>query len=595
MALLNVLMVTAGVLAIVARGEHSSALQQRDVAEAQRVLEQATAMSPGDPATAEQLALAAYRLTPTQQTASGVLNTLAAADVRSTTVPGTVFAVSPDGRLMVLRTPTGAVQLWTLTTGHARAAGALATLGTADPADTPVFSPDGHLLLLHTSHSVELWSVANPARPTRLATQHGGDGIALRFAHDHTMMIGNVVWDITDPRRPVVLNTVPTSAAFGTGTISDDGHVFADTVIGRGLQLWDLSRPHHARLAAVERNLGLAGEPALHGSLLAVVEPDQATVQVWNTADVYHPELFTTIHSQSPGIVSIAFNPAGTDFAATVANGMVESWDIGMPAAPAWTVQAPDAYDPVDIITFSTDEQLITVSGGTPPVGEARDPAHSGGVASPDTIQWLDVPPDALTLGSRAAGYGPAYSPDGHTLTTVGGTPSGGLVTNLWDVARPRAPRPEGMVDADTGSETVTPSLQAADQRGIAAASFSRSRKLMVTSSGTTARLWDVRSSGHPSRWPRSMPIGRSRRRPCSILTAGWCSLSERCGMSVTPSNRYGGQWGDRLSWAAPSARTAGRWPRSIVLRRKCCCMTSPIRHGRCWWVVCESVPSRRR
>jgi WD40 repeat protein len=217
----------------------------------------------------------------------------------------------------------------------------------------------------------------------------------------------------------------------------------------------------------------------------------------WGRRDIDSPKLIATIHSPTPGLENVTFSPSGADIEASGANGTVEVWDVGMPSAPARVVRAP--YGLVATISmFVSDDQLINVSNGLPGAqANARDMFISSSEVTLDTVQWLDVPRDALTLGSIAGGYAPAYAPDGRTLTTVGAAASGDSAINLWDVGRARLPQPVGVLDTGTGIETPSHQLQPPTVLGNSA-SFSRQGHLMATSSSLSVRLWDVTNIRDP-------------------------------------------------------------------------------------------------
>ena len=177
LALLTVLAVLASGFAFYQR---AAAVQQRDQAIYNQVAAEALEFGTSDTALAAQLNLAAYRLQPTQDLASRLVNT------ENTPLPsplaagaGFVYTVafSPDGQVMASGNADGTTRLWDVADpGHPFPLGQpLPVAPGSGPIGGPAviqsvaFSPDGHTLASADNNgNVQLWAVVDPAHPRLL-------------------------------------------------------------------------------------------------------------------------------------------------------------------------------------------------------------------------------------------------------------------------------------------------------------------------------------------------------------------------------------------------------------------------------------------
>ncbi|MGH3711668.1 MAG: TIR domain-containing protein, partial [Pseudonocardiaceae bacterium] len=233
---LSVLLVLAVVAAGIAVIAGRAAAHQRDMAISRQVAGPALALRATNPGLAAQLALVAYRLSPTTEAHSSLLSILAdpyATQLIGHTSTVTSAAFSPDGHTLATTSTDDTARLWDIRDPHHPSL--LGTLtGHTNALTSVAFSPDGHTLATASSDkTARLWDIRNPHQPTTLCVLAGNtdtvtsvafspDGQILATASaDKTARL----WDIHDPHHPVSLGTLTghtdavTSVAF-----SPDGH-----------------------------------------------------------------------------------------------------------------------------------------------------------------------------------------------------------------------------------------------------------------------------------------------------------------------------------------------------------------------------------
>jgi Domain of unknown function (DUF1707) len=208
------------------------------------------------------------------------------------------------------------------------------------PGGAPLaFAPGSHTVTAASPSGVTEWSLADPARPMRIATMPGpGPAQGIAYAPDHTMVAvayANTVllWNVASPAAPHRIATIPAAAAAAGGvyssvqqqiTFSPDGRTLATTAAGHAVSLWDVSAPSAPRhLATVGRDTGplaaLAFSPS--GSQLAYLGSNGA-LTVFGLTDPAHP-----VHAAIPGSpatlaqsgnYALSYSPDGTRLTAVV-------------------------------------------------------------------------------------------------------------------------------------------------------------------------------------------------------------------------------------------------------------------------------------
>jgi WD40 repeat protein/transcriptional regulator with XRE-family HTH domain len=438
MAALLVLTVALAGYAFQQRGaaaaQRHEAVTARDEAISRLVAGRADRLRTSDPALAMQLSLVAFRVAPTAEARSSLLDApVGPAVTRLLGFTNAVQAVvfSPDRRLLAATGLDGRVRLWD--TGGDAMPVLVATLdGSPKGLFALAFSPDGRLLAAGgTDHSVHLWDMADPRHPRRFDVTLDGpastvygiafspDGAVLAAASDD----GSVWrWDLTDAARPQRLAQLTTAPATPVRAVafSPDGRLLAAARNDGTVDLWSAD-PHAATLvgapirASEVRVLAVAFSP--DGAGLAAGGTD-GRVRRWGLADPAHPvPLGQPLVGPTSWVNSLAFSPDGTALTAGCSDNSVTSWNL----ASGEVIALLPHPAPVTAVSYGRD-------------------GHTLATGSTDGVVRRWVLPGPVLAGHTDAIFNAAFSPDGHTLVTAGRD----RTVRLWDVNQPRAPRPIG-------------------------------------------------------------------------------------------------------------------------------------------------------
>ena len=477
------------VLALVASGvafyQRAAAVQQRDQAVYNQMIADALQFGTTNTTLAAQLTLAAYRIQPTQDLVSRLLNTEntpLSSSLGAGAESVNQVAFSAAGQTLASGYNDGAIRLWDVADPtHPRPLGRPLTGGNGT-VETLAFSSDGHMLASSDDDgTIRLWDVADPAHPRPLGRPlTGGIGIEYSVAFapgGHTLASSSAdgkvqLWDVADPAHPRPLGQPLTdSTAVLAVAFSPDGHTLASSDSDGAIRLWDVADPAHPRPLGQPLTGGAAAVYSIafspDGHTLASGSLD-GTVRLWDVADPAHPRLLGLPLTGSI-VVAVAFSPDGQMLASGSSDGTVRLWDVADPAQPRPLGQPLTGSNAVVAsVAFSPDGH--TLAGGS----------------LDGTIRLWSLPPTVLT--SQAGDVAIAFNPGEHLLASG----SDGTV-RLWDVADPVHPRPLGQpLTGGTGT--------------VYSVAFSPGRQtLAIGGSDGTVRLWDVADPAHPR--PLGQPL----------------------------------------------------------------------------------------
>ncbi len=537
------LTVTATSAAGIAVKAAADASRQHAISLSRQLAAESLIIASGDPLTARRLAVAAWRVYPTDQAAS-VMTTLLTEQQHDGILPGdsanggvTGAAFSPDGKLLATGYGDGTVRLWNPATEQSVGAPLRAGTGSTSGVTGVAFSPNGKLLAtVDADGTVRVWNPAGGQAPLVTHTVIGGvNGVA--FSPNSTRLAtadadGTV--QLLNPASGQVSLTAYTGNGAMTGVaFNPDGNVLAAADADGTVRVWNLAGGQ-VSLTTYTGNgamTGVAFSP--DGTRLATADAD-GTVRLWNTTTGH--EEGTALSADTgpvPGVHAVAFSSDGKLLASADADGTVRLWN------PA-TRQAPRAPLPADTgtlygvkgVAFSPNGKLLasadadgTVRLWNPATGQATgtllpaetrqvprvrnvpfEPDVRGVAFSPNgellasadgTVQVWNAGTGRLVsspLPSTLYGVnGVAFSPDGKLLATAD---ADGTV-RLWNPATRQATGAPLPADTGTGG-------------GVNGVAFSPNGELLATADADgTVRLWNP-ANGQPIGAPLQVHIGYS-------------------------------------------------------------------------------------
>jgi WD40 repeat protein/transcriptional regulator with XRE-family HTH domain len=510
-----------------AADQRNNANRARDVALSQQVALQVERLRATHPSLAAQLALAAYRISPTPQATATLLDTSALPIATRLLGPSGSMqsvAASADGKLIAATTADGDVRLWRLPLREGHETPVKLTVQRASKQPLTLFAvtmnPAGTLLATAgAGRTVQLWDISDSAHPHRVATLAGPTNTvySLVFSPDGTVLAAGSAdglihrWRLSDSAAALVLPSLTGAEGYVQSVaFSPDGRRISAGTSRGDVDAWDLTRP--AVPAIVEHTtadqaiFSVAYSP--DGHVLAA-GGQSGTILRWNVSDPNAPRALAPLSGFSSWVNSVAFSSDGSMVAGGSSDDSVRIWDTGT-GALLRTLTAPSPVTSVGFVHGGT-ELVGATNNGAALVWPVADPVLQAG-GKVFAVQY-DGHSDRLTVGvggnpiqlwdttvspprplTRAlASPDPelvldgtsSLSPDGRLLAA--GTSQGPVL--LWDVSNPVAPRLLRTLDGPT----LTDELVAFSPDG---------HVLAVSSDDTSVHLWDVRKPAAPTPLP---------------------------------------------------------------------------------------------
>jgi type II secretory pathway pseudopilin PulG len=383
-AVLVVLLVLASITTVSAVLAQHDATEQRNAAAAQRVITQATLLVRSDPALAEQLGLAAYRLAPTPDNKDSLMRIVAATGERQVDQVG----FEPDGQIWGVRVGDTVVSVDDVTESDRGTAGdgePLTTPRTGDdttPVDAMAFSPDGRTLAMVTrDRRIQAWDLTALPDHTPLASFDAPPQVCQpscsQLAIDRTGRLlamasskgGASLWRIGGGEA-VRLGNVPTTGVGLRGVaFSPDGKLLATAEEAGRIMLWGVSDP--ARPEALGHVLTGSVTYALNGSWIAfspgskliATAGQRNDAMLYDVSDPRRPRTVRSIGRHEESVSSVAFSPDGSKLAIASADQTTELWDLRLPNAPRLVERLSADLEVPHRASFAPDGHTVATVG----------------------------------------------------------------------------------------------------------------------------------------------------------------------------------------------------------------------------------------
>ncbi|KAA0018479.1 nSTAND1 domain-containing NTPase [Antrihabitans cavernicola] len=469
---LAVASVIALVLAITAFVARSNAGEQRSVAERARddamsrqVAAESIRLRTKDPALAAQLALAAYRVRPTVAARSALLDSTAVeTPVRLLNAPGRTL-VATGKNVDAVATAGATVQLLSNVDGHL-----LSTItlpgGAAEP-NAVVINDIRDLLVVAGKQHIEIWNIADPAKPSRdaaldttyvindLAISTDGTRLAASAADADTI----AAWNIADATHPASLPGAALPTDLASLAFSPDGRFLVAYGGQAALRIW----PTDAMAASPL--VDIAGDGSTNQVQAVAFSPDgktiaaamrSAEVRRWQFDDPAHPAPLPSLTGFTSYVNDVAYSPDGKHVAAGSSDNSVRVWNT---ETAALEHVLPGAVTLESVRFDAAGTTIITGSDD----GSARLWHLPGPVLSSATSTIFQTPFDKA----------------GTTLLVGVGSKDPG--PHLWNIGDPSNPVERGRLGAGPG-DVVTGAVGVSADGALAA---------VGTAAGRVA-LWNI-------------------------------------------------------------------------------------------------------
>ena len=433
LAFASSLALLAGVFAFVALNARRAADSSRDLALSRQLAMASARLRERDSSLAGQLAVAAYRIAPTPEARSAMLDTSGLPlATRLLGHPGaTALALSNDGRtLAVSRASDASVQLFSLRDDGPPTRGAVARSATpSSDLFAVAFSPDGRTIAAGgAGNVVNLWDIGDRAAPRVLGEPlrgFSGHVQSIAFSPDGRTLaaagsaVGVLRWDVTDREQPTEISPLlGMTGTTQTVVFSPDGSVIAAAGTDSTLRLWSNDRAgllqHEQRLPDTTINSVAFSRD---GRMLAAGSKDK-TIRVWDiTQGGRLQEIGPPLTGFGGWVNVVTFSDDGRILAGGSSDNTIRFWNVD-----GWRVLRPvlTSPSPVTGLAFLPGKPLVisVAIDGTTRIWE-----------------W----PGPLVSESLDSVFGLSFSSDGRRLAVF---PNRGDDTiRIWDTTVRRRPR----------------------------------------------------------------------------------------------------------------------------------------------------------
>ena len=414
-AALAALLVAAASFAGLAYQQRSSAVAERNIAISRQLAIEANQLRGTDIALAMQLSLAAYRIAPTVEATSSLLNATTAMPVtRLLGSAGTemhTLAFSPDAAVLATGSGDGSVRLWDARR-PGRSAQYTAPLSAQGAVTSLAFGSDGKILAAGgRAGGVTLWDVSDPAKPTVAARVPMGAGVivsAVAFSPDGSVLAAGTaggqvsLCEVTGQAHCTPLGQ---PLAAGTGQVdsvafSPDGRIMAAGLASGEIAAWAVP-PSGLPAGAAHLIKAIA-----HGVNAIAFSPDGHTlaaagndslVRRWAISSApLSVRALPSLSGPKSWVYALAFSPDGRSIAAGSADDNAYIWDLGRgsltpsyrsrPRSPPWpTVRTAARSRPATLTTSHGYGRCQARCSPRPPVRSSRWPSTRAAAA---TTPW---------------------------------------------------------------------------------------------------------------------------------------------------------------------------------------------------------------
>lgn len=483
--------VVAGIAQYNANNARATAEVGRSEAMARQIATQAEKLRTLDPALAAQMALASYRVAPTLESRSALLDATAVLNGTRIVGPagGMKSTFAPDGSWFASATADGTVRLFSTDDVGAAPSpiGSIDAFDSDHPPYAMAVDASGTRLAVGGQGGSALWDVTDPSAPRRLAGLDSvGDASVqdLTFTPDGRYVLAGTSdssflrWDVADPAHPVALPPMPVP---GTGrvvlAVSPDERLLVTGGTQNTLRIWDAAHIDELDVPLFE----IPADPDSTNSRLSIAfSPDSATLLVgttgrtverWSLADPRAPRPLPGLTGFESYVNAVDVSDDGRFIAAGSSDNSVRVWRAGDDTL-VHTLPGPAVVTSVE---FAPDgDHLLT-----------------GGV---DGVTRLWPLPGPMLGGATDSIFTLPVSGGGDLLLAGTGSRDRGL--HLWDISDPRAARALPDLLPQDG-DRFTGATALSDRRDLAAAG---------TAAGSVY-LWDVARPAAPAQVSRTAGV----------------------------------------------------------------------------------------